>query len=270
MKNSVNIVTKCDALGSLEGVIAQKPFIYSCHFSIVDIAIPIIVEGNYLGAVMAGQLQLQETDDKLKPEKIISIDDTQLQMTKEELREYYEQIPTYTSEQLEHTVTMLYHLCDFFAKEPLLKEKTKIPEKKYLNEKKLSMPVVSNRIIAQAIDYIYSVENQAVSLTEVARHCHVSAPYLSRLFTKEVGETYSTFVTRLKITCAKEILKDTDLSVMEISDKLGFSEPGYFIKIFKKYTKETPMSYRSHRENDKSWSWYINSTCLNKKISQLK
>lgn len=260
---------KCDARGSLEGVIAQKPFVYKCHFSIVDIAIPIIVEGNYLGAVMAGQLQLQETNEALRPEQILNIDDAQLQSTKEKLEEYYKQIPTYTSEQLERMVTMLYHVCDFFAKEQPLKEKASITtSRSCLDEKKLSIPMVSNQIIAQAIDYIYSVENQAISLTDVAKHCHVSAPYLSRLFTKEVGETYSAFVTKMKITYAKEVLKDTNMSVVEISDKLGFSEPGYFIKIFKKYTHVTPMSYRLHKKNEKSLSWCIDSTCLAEKISR--
>ncbi len=251
---------KCDARGSLEGVIAQKPFIYRCHFSIIDIAIPIIVEGNYLGAVMAGQVHLEQGDYKLNPEQIFSINDAQHIIIKKELQEYYDQIPRFTGEQLEHMVTMVYHLCDSLSKVFLKKEKVNIDEKKLcIDEKKVDVSNVSNRIVAEAVEYIYSTKNHALSLTEVAHHCHVSPPYLSRLFSKEMGESYSTFVTRLKISCAKEILQKTDMLVMEISDMLGFSEPGYFIKIFKKYTKETPMSYRANRKRQEL-NWNIRNT----------
>lgn len=43
---------KCDARGSLEAVHRGTPFIYRCHFDIVDIAIPIMVENHYMGAIM--------------------------------------------------------------------------------------------------------------------------------------------------------------------------------------------------------------------------
>lgn len=201
---------RCDARGSLEGVMAQKPYIYRCHFSVVDIAIPIIADENYLGAIMVGQVQLQTREDGPNPEQILFVDDSELQSKREELREYYEQIPFCTTEQLDNIVAMLYHLCDFFVKEALNKEPPKDLGKRVpLENKRPDMPNVSNRIISSAIDYIYSAKDQAVSLTEVARHCHVSAPYLSRLFTKEMGATYSTFVAQLKIMWAKEILQNT-------------------------------------------------------------
>ena len=261
---------KCDALGGLEGVITQKPYIYRCHFSIVDIAIPIIVDGNYLGAVMAGQVHLQNAEDMMPPEQILSVDDTVLQSARDNLKECYEQIPTFTSEQLDHTANMLFYLCDFLAKGNLNRDKSVASEKKlFIEEKQLSLPIVSNRIIGKAVDFIYTRKSQAISLTEVALHCNVSAPYLSRLFTKELGETYSAFVTRLKIAWAKEILQSTDMTVLEVSYQLGFNEPGYFIKTFKKYTNETPMSYRSNWKKEKGWNWYIKSNDLNEKISNI-
>ncbi len=255
---------KCDARGSLEGVISQKPYIYRCHFSIIDIAIPIIVEDNYLGAVMAGQVHLREEDEKMNPEQILAVPEEELTKKKQELYEYYKRIPAFTSVQLEQAVSLLYHLCDYFVKEaPSRKESGNLSwelrqeAKEPAGEQENEVPKVSNRIIAQAVDYIYSTKSQTYSLTEVANYCHVSAPYLSRLFTKEMGETYSSFVTRLKVTWAKEILQDTDMTVMEISDKLGFSEPGYFIKVFKKYMNDTPMNYRMKHNHTKQMSWYM-------------
>lgn len=251
---------KCDALGSLEGVIAQKPYIYKCHFSIIDIAIPIIVNGSYLGAVMAGQLHLQGEDSNINPKQILSIDGAQFIVKRKELEAYYEQLPIYTGAQLEQKVSIVSHLCDSLSKVILKKETMNQSEKKLcIDDMQVDVSNVSNRIVAEAIEYIYSTKNQPVSLTEVALHCHVSPPHLSRLFSKEMGESYSAYVTRLKISCAKEILENTDKLVMEISEMLGFSEPGYFIKFFKKYTKETPMSYRANQKKQKV-DWNIRNT----------
>ena len=55
-----------------------------------------------------------------------------------------------------------------------------------------------------------------------------------RLFKKEMGKTFSDYVADFKMTVAKELLENTDLSVTDISNDLGFSDSGYFIKIFKK------------------------------------
>ena len=249
---------KCNATGKMEGVISKKPLIYRCHYSIVDIVIPIIVDGNYLGAVIAGQVKTQKKECPEFPEQILCIKDAELQKTKEKFKEYYEQIPIYTNEQLELVANMLYSFCYQFIDELLLNDKITDHEKEYsLENEKSTLPQVSNQIIAQAIEYIYSAKNQAVPLTKVAEYCHVSAPYFSLLFKRETGETYSIFVSKMKIEWAKEILQSTDLTIMEISDRLGFSEPGYFIKKFKKYTNETPMNYRINYKNEKNGRPYL-------------
>lgn len=238
---------KCDARGGLEGVITKKSYIYRCHFSIIEIAIPIIVEDNYLGAIMAGQVQLEDNNSTLKLEQILFIDNKELETKKNILNECYNKLPKFSIEKLEHTVSLLEHLCDYFVNEVKNNKNSgnlESEDKSKWSNQNISFS--SNEIIEKAINYIHSTKNQNISLTEIAKYCNVSAPYLSRLFSKEMGETYSSFVSKLKVKWAKNILQNTDMTVMEISNKLGFSEPGYFIKIFKKHTNETPMNYRIH------------------------
>lgn len=55
---------KCDARGGLEAVRTGQPFIYRCHFNIVDMAIPIIVDDQYVGAIMAGEVLLEDHQEE--------------------------------------------------------------------------------------------------------------------------------------------------------------------------------------------------------------
>lgn len=264
---------KCDARGGLEGFRSNQPYIYRCHFSIIDIAIPIIVNDNYLGAVMAGQIRLSDSDIVNKLEQIYIHGDTiEAENKKRELASYYELIPVIPFKQLESVVRMLSNFCEYIIKETIYKsddmhievindisndaqrinydyKEFDLEDNTELINLRGNKKVTSNRIIVNALNYIYLNKEEFVPLTKMAEYCHVSSAYLSRLFTKEIGESYSSFVTRLKIGWSKELLENTDMTVTEISEKLGFNEPGYFIKIFKNSTGVTPAFYRAHCKN---------------------
>ena len=62
-------------------------------------------------------------------------------------------------------------------------------------------------------------------------------PYRERL-------SVMTYFSQLKIDCAKRMLRESNLSVTQIADKLSFDSPNYFSKIFKKLTGFTPLQYK--------------------------
>lgn len=226
---------KCDARGGLEAVRAGEPYVYQCHFSIVDMAIPITVDQRYLGAVLAGQVRLADEDASDKLEHIFlpvhsqSIEDARIKYSEE-----FGEIPSLSYDRIHMIAMMLYYLCNYMVKDGLQKEMDynlkvkKIIEKKNeeydLSHIRLEDESPGNRIIANALEFIYEDKGAPPSLAALADKCNVSASYLSRLFTKEVGESYSSFILRLKTEWAKEILKTTDLSVTEISSRLGYTD----------------------------------------------
>ncbi|WP_330360102.1 helix-turn-helix transcriptional regulator [Terrisporobacter glycolicus] len=99
------------------------------------------------------------------------------------------------------------------------------------------------------MDYIYKNKSENITVEGMAKICHISQSYFSRLFSKEMGDSFSNYISKLKINWAKELLEDSDMSVSQVSDELGFNEPGYFIKIFKKYEGVTPSVYRKYYKN---------------------
>ena len=94
------------------------------------------------------------------------------------------------------------------------------------------------------IDYIERNLKRGISLEDVANHVNISTYYLSKIFKKEMGVNFITYVTDRKMDLAKEMLVNTDIPVLNIALDLAYNEANYFSKAFKKKTGLTPSEYR--------------------------
>lgn len=98
-------------------------------------------------------------------------------------------------------------------------------------------------LISQAINYCINNIYRPLSVKSVSYAVHVSSDYLSFLFHKETGITFSIFIRQLKIEAAKELMRHTNLSGSELAYRLGYCSQSYFIKVFKEETSMTPEEY---------------------------
>lgn len=109
------------------------------------------------------------------------------------------------------------------------------------NKHKKSM----NTLILKANTYMNSnYSNSLLSLTDVANHIYLNASYFSRLYKNETGESFVEALTRIRINSAKELLKDSNVKISAISEKIGYPSNRYFCSVFKKHLGLTPMEYR--------------------------
>lgn len=100
-------------------------------------------------------------------------------------------------------------------------------------------------LIQQAKQYLdrhYS--NPTLSLHDVAAQVNMSPSHFSLVFSRETGETFKEYLTRLRIEKAKELLRTTTLKSFEISYQIGYSDPLYFSTVFKKSTGVSPRQFR--------------------------
>lgn len=101
-----DLCQKCDSRGGLEAARLQKPYIYICHMGIVDLAVPIIAEDQYLGAMMAGQVRIS---DSSKLEWILNANhDTEKCKANKELVDDYYAMPELSFEKIEAIGNLLF------------------------------------------------------------------------------------------------------------------------------------------------------------------
>lgn len=95
----------------------------------------------------------------------------------------------------------------------------------------------------KAIQYINAHYFEDLNLDILAQNVFVSSYYLSHLFRREMGVTFSDYLTKVRVSRAKELLME-GRSVEDVSECVGYRDGNYFIKIFKKYVGVTPSKYR--------------------------
>lgn len=98
-------------------------------------------------------------------------------------------------------------------------------------------------LVREAKKYIKEHRYTPITLKEVADHLHISAGYLSGIFSKFEEMGFANYVNKIKILEAKRLLKQEHLKIYEVSFRLGYENSSYFSKIFKKYTGHTPKEY---------------------------
>ena len=101
------------------------------------------------------------------------------------------------------------------------------------------------RLIQQAKEYIdQHYMDSKLSLDEVATHVNLSPSHFSVIFSQETCQTYTDYLTRLRIKKAKELLRMTSLRSIDICFQVGYNDPHYFSHVFGKHTGFSPKKFR--------------------------
>ena len=106
----------------------------------------------------------------------------------------------------------------------------------------------SGRTLKNAMDYIDAhYTDESITLGSVACEVQVSANYLSSVFSQNMKQTFTEYITDKRMDKAKKLLRSTDLATAEIAAQVGYKDPHYFSFVFKKTLGTSPREYRSGR-----------------------
>lgn len=98
-------------------------------------------------------------------------------------------------------------------------------------------------VLKKAFEFIDTSYDKPIQLSDVAEVLRITPSYLSRLFSRYGSTSFVDYLTRVRMERAKELLKSGRLSIKEVSSRVGYQDPNYFSRIFKKTSGEAPSEF---------------------------
>ena len=111
-------------------------------------------------------------------------------------------------------------------------------------EKKRRLSGEAQRLVRFAMAYIHENYGDEISRRDIAQHIGITEDHLTFSFRQELGTTPIEYLQRYRIYQAKRLLKESKHSITEIALKVGFSDSGYFSRIFRRGTGMPPETFR--------------------------
>lgn len=139
----------------------------------------------------------------------------------------------YNNENLSNTNLCLYHFIATF----LFPQKEAVEKRQEPDDK-----------MVEIIDFMRNRLEDILTIEEMAARCALSTSHFSSVFRKATGMSPLLYFIRLKLEKACLNLRDSDMKVKDIASSLGYKDPYYFSRLFKKYMRISPESYRELRE----------------------
>ena len=209
------LVKKCAKSNSFET--------HVCHAGLVDAAVPINFNDDVVGYIILGQLRSTAKFDDIY-NKIAD-----LQVDYETAKAAYESLPISSKERTESVVNIAKMLTQYILFKNLITEH-------------------KNATITQAVAYISLNLDKDLSVESICESLNVSKSVLYRSFHKYMNCTVGEYINDKRIEYAKSMIVNTNKSLQEISDSVGFSNHTYFFKIFKRKEGITPFKYKKLNE----------------------
>jgi len=226
---------KCDEnniIGCNKFISTKKPHIYRCYAGLGEIIAPIYVRKKILGAALAGQIRVKNFANKFCLSKNkYGLSEKQYK----KLLNLFNKIPVLTKKEFVSAAKFLYLVINYiFDKQYDLL----VQEKEFKTRAEI--------LIEKAKQYIRSNLNKKITLKEISEYLHVNHFYFSHLFKNKVKISFKKFVLLTKMEMALSLLKNKNLTIREVSEKIGFDDWTYFSKLFRRIYKITPSEYRQN------------------------
>lgn len=99
-------------------------------------------------------------------------------------------------------------------------------------------------VLQKVRQYLHEQYAQKITLDTLSARYNISKYHLQRSFQRYFGQSPGEYLTRLRLTRAKELLRATDLPVSEVAYRVGMENTSHFISVFRSREGATPQQYR--------------------------
>lgn len=220
--------------------------IYTCPFNLTNIIIPVIENRHLLAALQVGPILTTEADELLQKHALPRANMNAENLN--QLRTYLQNLP---HGNIDYIIALAEMITILAIERPLNVE---ISEFKVQEIKQAKGTNACSAVIDTALEFISNnFTDDTISLNTVAENVYVHPSHLSRVFSQQMNCRFRSYINMLRISLAKELLAETNMSIGEICREVGFSDQSYFDKVFKQHQEITPSQYRKQlkRESEK-------------------
>jgi transcriptional regulator GlxA family with amidase domain len=113
-----------------------------------------------------------------------------------------------------------------------------------------TLPPQTSGLVKRTVRYLQQNSASPLSRREIADAIGVSENHLSRIFRRELGITPWDYLNRYRINRAKELLAHSDHSITAVAFEVGFSDPAYFSRVFRKQVGVSPSAFRKRPKTE--------------------
>ncbi len=106
-------------------------------------------------------------------------------------------------------------------------------------------PVKCSAFIEKCKEYLQENFSNDIRLEDLSTYVGKNTSYISHVFKKETGMSFSEYLNKIRIKMAMELMERSSMLIYEIAESVGYSDYRYFTYVFKKYTGRIPSEYRS-------------------------
>ncbi|WP_211227888.1 PocR ligand-binding domain-containing protein [Spirochaeta cellobiosiphila] len=193
---------------------------YQCHAGLHEAVFPIIFDEECVGFFLVGQFRTEE-------ELPLKITSHNMSFLKTQLEKEYNKLPHYNGEKLESALQLIRMTTSYILDNNMLALK-----QNQLGDELLAY--IKN-------NYLYNVE-----MSDLVDKFHKSPSTINLALKNKTGHSFKQLIVQLRIKEASKLLRDfTDMTISEVAEKTGFSDPLYFSRLFKKHFKQSPREYRN-------------------------
>lgn len=217
----------------LEAMREKRTYFYVCPFGLVDFVTPIFYDGEFLGAVCGGQVR--STEAAARADFVYPFfGRNEYGVDEKRMRELFEAMPDRPAERFFESAKLVELLASN------LDDLTTVVA---MSRRKEAEGIAERERLRPAFLCIEKNFTKAMSLREMARLCHMSENYFSRMFGRVTGTTFPRYIADLRIARAKELLLAGG-KVRAVAYDVGYDDPAYFVRRFKQHTGMTPAEWQ--------------------------